>query len=90
MPKDGGTRERWDFIYRTLPPEEIPWEAGRPDPDLVTLVRKKKIKKGRVLDTCAGLGTHSIYLAKRGFEVSGIDISPPPSRRLANGAGRRG
>ncbi len=31
---------------------------------------------GRVLDLYSGVGTFSIYLAKRGFSVSGIEINP--------------
>ena len=34
------------------------------------------LPKGRVLDVAMGRGRNSIYLAKMGFEVEGIDISP--------------
>ena len=30
-----------------------------------------------ILDICCGYGRHSIELAKRGFNISGVDISPP-------------
>ena len=32
--------------------------------------------KGRVLDVGCGVGRHSLYLQKKGFDVLGIDISP--------------
>jgi ubiquinone/menaquinone biosynthesis C-methylase UbiE len=34
------------------------------------------VKKGKALDICCGAGTNTIYLATKGFEVTGIDISP--------------
>lgn len=41
-------------------------------------IEKKAIKyvRGRVLDIGCGAGRHSLYLQKRGFDVTGIDISP--------------
>jgi tellurite methyltransferase len=35
---------------------------------------------GRVLDVAMGTGRNAIYLAKRGFDVEGIDISPEAVR----------
>ena len=34
------------------------------------------LPKGRVLDVAMGSGENAIYLAKMGFEVEGVDISP--------------
>ena len=34
------------------------------------------LPKGRVLDVAMGAGQNAIYLAKMGFEVEGVDISP--------------
>jgi len=41
-------------------------------------IEKQAIKyvHGRVLDIGCGAGRHSLYLQKRGFDVTGIDISP--------------
>lgn len=69
-------KDEWDSFYRQHAPDRLPWETGNPEQDLVELIEGGKIGKGRVLDICSGLGTQSIYLAKRGFEVYGIDISP--------------
>jgi SAM-dependent methyltransferase len=33
-------------------------------------------RNGRVLDLCCGYGRHSLQLAKRGYQVTGIDLSP--------------
>ncbi|WP_309492735.1 class I SAM-dependent methyltransferase [Candidatus Hecatella orcuttiae] len=66
----------WESFYRKYAPDRLPWETGKPDSNLVELVEKGKIARGRVLDICSGLGTQTIYLAVQGFEVYGIDISP--------------
>ncbi len=67
-------KERWEEAY-ILPFKELPWEANRPEQELVRLIEEKKIKACKALDICCGAGTQSIYLAKKGFRVSGIDIS---------------
>jgi 2-polyprenyl-3-methyl-5-hydroxy-6-metoxy-1,4-benzoquinol methylase len=51
------------------------WELGRPRPILVEFVEKGLIKKGKALDICCGAGTNTVYLAEKGFEVTGVDIS---------------
>src|SRR5437588_1543215 len=35
-----------------------------------------KAAKGRILDIGCGAGRHSLYLQQKGFDVTGIDISP--------------
>jgi len=67
--------EEWDRIYRRYPLEALPWELGRPRKVLVGLVKKGLVKKGKALDICCGAGTNALYLTKKGFQVTGIDIS---------------
>ena len=38
--------------------------------------RAIKLAEGRVLDIGCGAGRHSLYLQQKGFDVTGIDISP--------------
>jgi len=66
----------WDDIYRRYTLNEIPWELKRPDEPLKRLVESGALKKGKVLDVCSGAGTQSIYLTRKGFKVTGIEISP--------------
>ena len=51
------------------------WTNKNPPKELVELIKKGKIKPCKVLDVGCGEGFYSIYLAKKGFEVVGIDIS---------------
>jgi ubiquinone/menaquinone biosynthesis C-methylase UbiE len=67
--------ERWKDVYRSGEKGTYPWELGRPRSFLVELVEKGMIRGRSALDTCCGLGTNSLFLAEKGFEVTGIDIS---------------
>lgn len=44
----------------------------------------------RILDLCCGFGRHSIELARRGFRVTGIDLSPDLLRHAREDAVREG
>jgi ubiquinone/menaquinone biosynthesis C-methylase UbiE len=72
----GSGYDEWEEIYRQYPVESFGWELGKPRPILVEFVEKGLVKKGRTLDICCGAGTNTVYLAEKGFEVTGIDISP--------------
>ena len=72
----GSANNEWDEIYRKYPLEELGWELGKPRPILVEFVEKGFVKKGKALDLCCGAGTNTVYLAEKGFEVTGMDISP--------------
>jgi len=68
--------EEWDEAY-AHDLSELPWELGKPRPQLVKLVESGIIKQGsRALDICCGAGTNTVYMASKGFVVSAIDISP--------------
>ena len=69
-------KESWDETYRHHGYKELPWETVEPDKELVRILKQKKITKCKVLDIGCGAGTNSIFLAKNGFDVTGIDISP--------------
>jgi len=68
--------KEWDQIYREYPLEELGLELGKSRPILVEAIERGLLKKGKTLDICCGAGTNTVYLAKEGFDVTGIDISP--------------
>lgn len=65
----------WDRIYHRYSPESLPWELGRPRSILVEMVESGQVTPSRALDLCCGAGTNLIYLAKKGFDVTALDVS---------------
>jgi SAM-dependent methyltransferase len=73
-PQGARLMERWDAPYRR---DRLPgWDVGRPCTHLVQAVEDKTFKPGRAIVFGCGSGTNAIYLASRGFEVTGVDVSP--------------
>ena len=64
----------WDKFYsdRNKP---VPFFVDVPDENLAAYLEKGLIEKSKVIDIGCGNGRNSIYLAKQGFEVCGIDFS---------------
>lgn len=51
------------------------WTRTEPQQELIELVEKGKIKPCKAIDIGCGEGWYSIYLASKGFDVLGIDLS---------------
>lgn len=64
-----------DEIYKNISPEKIPWNIEQPPKALVELLKSGKIKPCRVIDFGCGTGNYALYLAGKGFDVTGVDIS---------------
>ncbi len=52
-----------------------PWDTGVTPPEVVELVERWDPPPGRALDLGCGTGTNSLYLARYGWEVVGVDFS---------------
>ena len=62
----------WDWRYLF---KNTPWDTGVTPPEIVAMIDSGRVPIGRALDLGCGTGTNAITLARRGFEVTGIDIS---------------
>jgi 2-polyprenyl-3-methyl-5-hydroxy-6-metoxy-1,4-benzoquinol methylase len=62
-------------LEKTYEKEGVVWTTKNPPKELVELVESEKIKPCNCLDIGCGEGFYSIYLAKKGFEVTAIDLS---------------
>ena len=65
-----------DKIYRDTPIDKIPWNYEIPPESLMELVKSGKIQPCNTIDLGCGTGSYAIFLATKGFRVTGIDISP--------------
>ena len=79
-----------DEIYRRIPRGEIPWNIEEPPAPLVDLIDSGRVPPGRAIDFGCGTGNLSVYLAGRGFEVTGVDISPRAVEIAREDASKRG
>jgi SAM-dependent methyltransferase len=63
----------WNESYAS---GELPWDTGQPEPLLVEFVTSGAVTASLALEIGAGTGTNAIWMAERGFDVLGVDISP--------------
>lgn len=66
--------ENWDSRYRG--DAKAPWDKGAPSSHLKTAVESGEVKPGRAVVLGCGTGTNALYLARKGFDVSAIDVAP--------------
>jgi SAM-dependent methyltransferase len=82
-------------LFRDVYPErwfeEDALSAERTQAEVDFVERSLELKAGsRVLDLCCGHGRHSIELARRGYEVTGVDLSARALRRAQRSAREAG
>jgi SAM-dependent methyltransferase len=63
----------WNESYAS---GQLPWDTGQPEPLLVEFVTSGSVTPGPTLEIGAGTGTNAIWMAERGFNVLGVDVSP--------------
>jgi len=55
---------------------DLPWDTGEVDEHLVAFVSGSGVAPGAALEIGCGTGTNALWLAQRGFDVLGVDVSP--------------
>jgi SAM-dependent methyltransferase len=59
--------------------------------EITSLLRKLRLRPGaRILDVPCGFGRHAVELARRGFRVTGVDISPELIAQARQAAAAKG
>jgi SAM-dependent methyltransferase len=77
----------WDRQYREGDPV---WDVGHPTGEVERTLAECPVPPGRALELGCGTGANAVWLARRGFRVAGIDLSPTAidhARRHARGCG---
>jgi SAM-dependent methyltransferase len=75
----------FDRAYEATPS----WDIGRPQPAVIRLANRG-LARGAVLDAGCGTGENALELARRGLEVTGIDIAARAIERARATAAERG
>lgn len=77
-------RSAWDKTYNRKD-----YVFGK-EPSAFLVKHVDKLPKGRALDIAMGEGRHAVYLAKKGFQVEGVDISDVGIRKALKLAAENG
>ena len=65
-------KEKWESRYETA---DLPWDTGRHDSNLESVVADWPIRPCRAIDIGCGTGSNAIWLSQHGFDVTATDIS---------------
>ncbi len=75
----------WDRQYQGNRPI---WDSDQPTSELLRTVEAERIRPCRTLELGCGTGTNAVWLARQGFAVTAVDISPAAILRARDRAAR--
>lgn len=78
---------QWDERYAS---GEAPWDVGVTDEHLSGFLADGSLTSGRALEIGCGTGTNAVFLASRGFDVVGLDVSTLAVERARERASANG
>ncbi len=68
-----------------------PWDTGEVPGELAALIEgEDALPAGRALDIGCGTGTQSVYMARNGWNVTGVELLEQPLRRARDRAAAAG
>jgi len=67
--------DKWRAFYEDRA-KPCPFFVQHPDENLAEWIRQRRIAPGRALDVGCGNARNAIFLARNGFDVTGVDFSP--------------
>ena len=62
----------WNERYKA---GNLSWDTNEPDKNLVELINSKIVSPCKALEIGCGTGTNSLWLARQGFSMLGVDVS---------------
>jgi len=83
-------KDQMDAIYGEGDPKAIPWNIEDPPDELVRIVDSKWVLPCDTVDLGCGAGNYAVWLASRGFRVTGTDISQNAIALARGLAGKKG
>jgi len=84
------SRTVFERLYgRAKTPSDLPWHRPEPPPLLVEALASRGTP-GTALDVGCGAGTYSIWLARQGYRVTGVDFMPQAVAMLNEQASQLG